>query len=244
MIRTLATMLAIGAALTGCATDGNRPLTRTEKGAMIGVLGGAVVGAMAYKKNRTKGAVVGAIGGGLGGAAVGSYMDSQRRDLEKNLAQEIQAGQARVEKISDQVVLITMTNQTAFDTDSANIKPGFHSTMDKVAGVVVRYGKTTLTVVGHTDNVGSNDYNQKLSERRALSVAQYLEARRVDGLRLATAGKGETVPVASNAASWACPAATRSAGKGEAQPVASNASEAGRQANRRVEIYVEAVVEG
>jgi len=220
MIRTLATMLAIGAALTGCATDGNRPFTRTEKGAVIGALGGAVVGAIAYKKNRTKGAVVGAIGGGLGGAAVGSYMDSQRRDLEKNLAQEIQAGQARVEKISDQVVLITMTNQTAFDTDSANIKPGFHSTMDKVAGVVVRYGKTTLTVVGHTDNVGSNDYNQKLSERRALSVAQYLEARRVDGLRLATAGKGETVPVASNA------------------------SEGGRQANRRVEIYVEAVVEG
>ena len=220
MIRTLATMLAIGVALTGCATDGNRPFTRTEKGAVIGALGGAVVGAIAYKKNRTKGAVVGAIGGGLGGAAVGSYMDSQRRDLEKNLAQEIQAGQARVEKISDQVVLITMTNQTAFDTDSANIKPGFHSTMDKVAGVVVRYGKTTLTVVGHTDNVGSNDYNQKLSERRALSVAQYLEARRVDGLRLATAGKGETVPVASNA------------------------SEGGRQANRRVEIYVEAVVEG
>jgi outer membrane protein OmpA-like peptidoglycan-associated protein len=220
MIQTLATMLAIGVALTGCATDGNRPFTRTEKGAVIGALGGAVVGAMAYKKNRTKGAVVGAIGGGLGGAAVGSYMDSQRRDLEKNLAQEIQAGQARVEKVSDQVVLITMTNQTAFDTDSANIKPGFHSTMDKVAGVVVRYGKTTLTVVGHTDNVGSNDYNQKLSERRALSVAQYLEARRVNGLRLATAGKGE------------------------AQPVASNASEAGRQANRRVEIYVEAVVEG
>jgi outer membrane protein OmpA-like peptidoglycan-associated protein len=86
--------------------------------------------------------------------------------------------------------------------------------------VVVRYGKTTLTVVGHTDNVGTNDYNQKLSERRALSVAQYLEKRRVDGMRLATAGKGETVPVSSNA------------------------SESGRQANRRVEIYLEAVVQG
>jgi outer membrane protein OmpA-like peptidoglycan-associated protein len=84
----------------------------------------------------------------------------------------------------------------------------------------VRYGKTTLTIVGHTDNVGTNDYNQRLSERRALSVAQYLESRRVNGMRLATAGKGETVPVASNA------------------------SESGRQANRRVEIYVEAVVQG
>jgi outer membrane protein OmpA-like peptidoglycan-associated protein len=220
MIRTLATMLAIGAALTGCATDGNRPFTRTEKGAMVGALGGAVVGAMAYKKNRTQGAVLGAVGGGLAGVAVGHYMDQQRQDLEKALAPEIQAGQARVQKVSDQVVLVTMTNQTAFDTDSASVKPGFHSTLNKVANVVVRYGKTTLTVVGHTDNVGTNDYNQKLSERRALSVAQLLESQRVDGMRLATAGKGETVPLASNA------------------------SESGRQANRRVEIYVEAVVQG
>ena len=210
--------LALGLALTGCAQD--RPMTRTQSGALIGALGGAVVGAMAYKKNRTKGAVVGAVGGGLAGAAVGVYMDNQRRDLEKNLAPEIQAGQARVQKLSDQVVLVTMTSQTAFDTDSSAIKPGFHSTLDKLADVVVRYGKTTLTVVGHTDNVGSNAYNQQLSERRALSVAQFLESRRVNGMRLATAGKGET------------------------QAVASNASEAGRQANRRVEIYVEAVVEG
>jgi outer membrane protein OmpA-like peptidoglycan-associated protein len=179
-----------------------------------------VVGAMAYKKNRTKGAVVGAVGGGLAGAAVGNYMDSQRRDLEKNLAPEIQAGQARVQKLSDQVVVVTMTAQTAFDTDSAAVKPGFRSTLDKLADVVVRYGKTTLTVVGHTDSVGSNTYNQKLSEERALSVAQYLESQRVNGMRLATAGKGETVPVANNA------------------------TEAGRAANRRVEIYVEAVVQG
>lgn len=213
-------LLLAAALLAGCATGGDRPMTRAESGALIGALGGAVVGALAYKKNRTKGAVVGAVGGGLAGAAVGTYMDSQRRDLEKNLAPEIQSGQARVQKLSDQVVLITMTSQTAFDTDSAAIQPGFHSTLDKLADVVVRYGKTTLTIVGHTDDVGSNDYNQKLSERRALSVAQFLESRRVDGMRLATAGKGETVPVASNA------------------------SNAGRQANRRVEIYVEAIVQG
>ena len=220
MRKTIAATVAAGLLLGACANDPNRPMTRTQSGALIGALGGAVVGAMAYKKNRTKGAVVGAVGGGLAGAAVGNYMDSQRRDLERNLAPEIQAGQARVQKLSDQVVLVTMTSQTAFDTDSSAIKPGFHSTLDKLADVVVRYGKTTLTVVGHTDNVGSNAYNQQLSERRALSVAQFLESRRVNGMRLATAGKGET------------------------QAVASNASEAGRQANRRVEIYVEAVVEG
>ena len=212
--------LALGLMLAGCAQDPNRPMTHTQSGALIGAIGGAVVGAMAYKKNRTKGAVVGAVGGGLAGVAVGNYMDSQRRDLEKNLAPEIQSGQARVQKLSDQVVLVTMTSQTAFDTDSADIKPAFHSTLDKLADVVMRYGKTTLTVVGHTDDLGSNAYNQKLSERRALSVAQFLESRRVNGMRLATAGRGEL------------------------DPVASNASETGRQANRRVEIYVEAVVQG
>jgi outer membrane protein OmpA-like peptidoglycan-associated protein len=147
-------------------------------------------------------------------------MDNQKRDLEKNLAQEIQSGQARVEKLPNDVVRVTMTNQTAFDVNSAAIKPGFNSTMDKLADVVVRYGKTTLTVVGHTDSTGSDQYNQRLSEQRALSVAQYLETKRVDGMRLALAGKGE------------------------GQPVASNDSEAGRQANRRVEIYLEPVVQG
>jgi outer membrane protein OmpA-like peptidoglycan-associated protein len=220
MNKSCISILVGGALLAGCQTDPNRPMTRTERGAMIGALCGAVVGAMAYKKNRTKCAVVGAVCGGLAGAAVGYYMDSQRRDLEKNLAPEIQAGQARVQKLSDQVVVVTMTAQTAFDTDSAAVKPGFRSTLDKLADVVVRYGKTTLTVVGHTDSVGSNTYNQKLSEERALSVAQYLESQRVNGMRLATAGKGETVPVANNA------------------------TEAGRAANRRVEIYVEAVVQG
>lgn len=210
----------LGALLAGCAQDPNRPRTHTQSGALIGAIGGAVVGAMAYKKNRTKGAVVGAVGGGLAGAAVGNYMDSQKRDLEKNLAPEIQGGQARVQKLSDQVVLVTMTSQTAFGVNSADIQQGFHSTLDKLADVVVRYGKTTLTVVGHTDSTGSTNYNQQLSERRAISVAQYLESRRVNGMRLATAGKGET------------------------QPVASNATESGRAANRRVEIYVEAVVEG
>jgi outer membrane protein OmpA-like peptidoglycan-associated protein len=111
-----------------------------------------------------------------------------------------------------------MTNQTAFDTGSANIKPGFYTTMDKLADVVVRYGKTTLTIVGHTDNVGTSEHNQKLSEERALSVAHYFESKNVNPLRLATWGKGET------------------------DPVASNNSEAGRQANRRVEIYLEPVV--
>ena len=211
-------VVSLAVAVAGCATD--RPLGHRETGSIIGAVGGAVVGAMAYDRNRTKGAVIGAVGGALAGGAVGRYMDDQRRDLEKNLSREIQSGQARVEKLANDVVRITMTNQTAFETDSAEIKPGFHSTMDKLADVVVRYGKTTLTIVGHTDNVGSNSYNQRLSERRAHSVARYLESKQVNSIRLAIAGKGES------------------------QPIVSNNSESGRQANRRVEIYVEPVTQG
>jgi len=198
----------------------DRPFENWEKGAAIGAIGGAVLGATAYRRDRTKGAVIGAVGGGLAGAAVGSYMDSQKRDLEKNLAAEIQAGQAKVDKMPNDIVRITMTSQTAFDTNSTSIKPAFYSTLDKLADVVVRYNKTTLTVVGHTDNVGADKYNEDLSQRRAHSVAQYFESKRVNALRLATAGKGEK------------------------DPVASNSSEAGRQLNRRVEIYVEPVREG
>jgi outer membrane protein OmpA-like peptidoglycan-associated protein len=194
-------------------------MTNMETGAMVGAVGGAVVGAVAYKKNRTKGAIIGAVGGGLAGGAVGAYMDSQKKDLERNLAKEIKAGQVQVQKLPNDVVRITMTNQTAFDVNSTAIKPGFNSTMDKLADVVIRYGKTTLTIVGHTDNSGAAEYNQKLSEGRALSVARYLESKDVNSLRVATSGKGET------------------------QPVASNGSESGRQANRRVEIYVEPVVQ-
>lgn len=221
MKKMSAVVLAMAlAACEGIPRPSDRPFENWEKGAAIGAVGGAVLGAVAYKRDRTKGAVIGAVGGGLAGGAVGAYMDSQKRDLEKNLAREIQAGQARVEKMPNNTVRITMTSQTAFDTDSTAIKPGFHTTLDKLADVVVRYGKTTLTIVGHTDNVGSNQYNQQLSQRRALSVAQYFESKRVDPVRLATVGKGET------------------------EPVASNASEGGRQANRRVEIYVEPVVQG
>jgi outer membrane protein OmpA-like peptidoglycan-associated protein len=220
----LAGLLVVSVVISGCASDGSatgkRGMTNTEMGALIGAAGGAVVGAVAYKKNRTAGAIVGAVGGGLAGGAVGAYMDSQKKDLEKNLSKEIASGQARVEKLPNNVVRITMTNQTAFDVNSSQVKAGFNSTMDKLADVVIRYGKTTLTIVGHTDNTGKPDYNQKLSEERALSVARYFESKNVNPVRLATSGKGET------------------------QPVASNTSESGRQANRRVEIYVEPVVQG
>ena len=207
--------------ITGCATDeyGNpRPMTDAQKGALIGAASGAAIGALAKKDKRSKGALIGAVGGGLAGAAVGSYMDSQKRDLEKVLVPEVQAGAINIAKVNQNNLLVTMTSQTAFAFDSAEISTGFRSTMDKIANVLVRYGKTHLTIVGHTDNVGTHQYNQTLSERRSGAVADYLRAKGVIPQRLVSLGQGET------------------------SPRATNATEEGRRLNRRVEIMVEPIV--
>ena len=219
---TIITLIAAFAAVTtGCATDeyGNRlPMTDAQKGAIMGAVGGAAVGAIGNKSNRNRGALIGAVGGGLAGAAVGSYMDSQKQDLEKVLASEVRAGAIEINKLDQHNLLITMTSQTAFDFDSTAIKPGFYTTMDKIANVLVRYGKTHLTVVGHTDNVGSNQYNQTLSEHRAQAVNDYLRNKGVLVQRLEFLGRGETAPRAANT------------------------TEEGRRLNRRVEIVVEPIV--
>ncbi|HZD20402.1 MAG TPA: OmpA family protein [Burkholderiales bacterium] len=216
-------VVAMTVAMAGCAADGgmgtmNRPYA--EPGILIGAGAGALLGAVAYSSNRSRGALIGAIGGGIAGGAVGAYMDKQRQDLQKALAKEIQLKEARVDEMPNHALRVTMTGDTGFNTNSSEIKPGFHSTMDKIADVVARYGKTTLTVAGHTDDVGSAQYNQQLSERRAQAVAQYLESKRVQPVRLAIVGKGESMPITSNT------------------------TEGGRAENRRVEIYVEPVVEG
>jgi outer membrane protein OmpA-like peptidoglycan-associated protein len=215
-------ILVVTLLVAGCASDGSSPFNRsyTETGAVLGAAGGALLGAVAYSPNRTKGVLVGAVGGALAGGAVGAYMDSQKKDLEKNLANEIKLKQARVDELPNHIVRVTMTGDTGFNTNSTEIKPGFHTTMNKIADVVVRYGKTSLTVAGHTDDVGSAQYNQQLSERRAHAVAQYLESKKVQPVRLQIVGKGESMPIASNA------------------------TEGGRAENRRVEIYVEPIVEG
>ncbi|HEY8552961.1 MAG TPA: OmpA family protein [Burkholderiales bacterium] len=218
-----AALLALSAALglAACATDPygrERPLTDLQRGAIIGAATGAVLGGIAAD-NRKKGILIGAVGGGLAGATVGAYMDRQKQDLEKVLAPERANGAIEIEKLAGEILRVTMTAQTAFAFDSAEISPGFYGTMDKIADVVNRYGKTHLTIVGHTDNVGTDQYNQKLSERRAEAVAQYFAAKGVIPERLAPEGRGESAPRASNT------------------------TPEGRRLNRRVEIYIEPIVE-
>jgi outer membrane protein OmpA-like peptidoglycan-associated protein len=217
----LITIVAFAAFTAGCATDeyGNRrPMSDAQKGAIIGAVSGAAVGAIANKSNRNRGAIIGAVGGGIAGGVVGSYMDSQKKDFEKVLASEVQAGAITIQKVNQNNLLITMTGQTAFDFNSTDIKPGYYTTMDKIANILLRYGKTQLTIVGHTDNVGGDQYNQTLSERRAQAVNDYLLNKGVLIQRLVALGRGETAPRATND------------------------TEDGRRLNRRVEIVVEPII--
>lgn len=216
-------LLAAGIALAGCATDefGNpRPLTETEAGLAIGSAAGAATGALLGSRSADagKGALIGAVGGAIAGGLVGSYMERQRRDFERLLADEIARGDIRVETLADDRLLVGMTSSTAFDVDSTRIKPGFYSTLDKISAVVNKYGKTRLAIAGHTDNTGSEAYNQRLSEERAAAVQSYLLAEQVVPQRLSSIGYGER------------------------SPIASNDTEYGRTLNRRVEITIDPIV--
>lgn len=223
-MRTLLIAMPLSASLllSACATNDlgdSRDLSKTEKGAIVGTVSGAALGAIISHKNRGKGALIGAVGGGLAGGGVGYYMDTQAKDLQRQLQAEIQRGEISVEKRArDNALLVSMTASTGFDTNSAILKPGYTPTLDKIARVLNQYGKTTVTVIGHTDSVGSNEYNQALSEKRALSVLDYFAGQKVSPLRLEAYGRGET------------------------EPRADNSTEAGRTLNRRVELWILPVV--
>ncbi len=220
--RLIVATVALTVGIAGCATKGeygeDRKATRTEKGAVYGAAAGAALGALVSKDNRTKGALIGAVGGAIAGGSVGAYMDSQRKDFEKQLAPELNAGSITIEKKPNDVLLVSMTSDTGFDVNSATIKKGFQPTMLKISKIVNQYGKTHLTIVGHTDSTGSEAYNQSLSERRARSVEDYLLRKKVAPQRLAAVGRGES------------------------QPRADNRTAAGRKLNRRVDIVIEPVV--
>jgi len=202
-------------ALSACATDD--PNARTKAGAGIGAVIGAVIGKQAGGDD---GVLVGAAIGALAGGSVGRYQDQQQAALKVALEQELRTNQVDVQRLNDDVLLVRLSNNASFDFDSAEVKPTFHSTLNKIATQTSTYDKTILHVVGYTDSTGSDSYNQTLSSRRASAVANYLSNDGVMRERLRTEGRGE------------------------AEPRLPNTSEANRATNRRVEIYIKPVVQG
>jgi len=195
-LRTLALATAITLILGGCQTTdpytGEQKTSNTAKGTGIGAVGGAIAGAILGGGKR-KGVLIGAGLGALTGAAVGNYMDRQ----EDQLRAQLQGTGVSVTRVGDSIVL-NMPGNVTFATNSSNISADFYPVLDSVALVINKFEKTYVDVIGHTDNTGAADYNQRLSEARAGSVARYLESQKVLPARIVTMGMGENSPIASN----------------------------------------------
>jgi len=201
----------------GCADD---PYRRTKTGALIGGATGAGLGAIIDKKHRGRGAAIGGAIGVLAGGGVGYYMDRQQREIEAQLAKEMQDHAIEVKRLEDNTLQLNLRSEATFDVNSAVVKPGFQQSLAKVGTILSNYDSTVVHVIGHTDDTGANDYNQRLSERRADAVSGQLHKQGVIQERLLVIGRGEQEPIASNVL-WE-----------------------GRSVNRRVELYLKPVVEG
>ncbi len=216
-VATVTLVLVAALVLASCATDD--PNRRTKAGAGIGAIAGAVIGNQVGGKNKTS-RVLGAAIGALAGGAVGRYQDNQQRDLEAALEEERRQKQIEVERLNDDVLRVSMSDEASFSINSAEIKPAFKGTLDKLAGQMSTYDKTVLHVVGYTDSTGSAEYNQALSRRRAEAVANYLRNDGVMRERLQTEGRG--------ASEFRAP----------------NDTKENRAKNRRVEVYINPIIEG
>ena len=216
-------LIMTGALLMGCknaqksqttetAKTGKTGMNKTEKGVVIGASTGAVIGAMVGNKsnNTAIGAILGATVGGAVGAVIGNKMDKQAKKMEQDLGKT-----ATVERVGEGIKL-TFNSQLLFDYGKTDLKESNKVDLQKFSETLKQYTDTDLLVVGHTDNVGSDAFNQTLSEKRAAAVSNYLASLGISYNRLRTEGKGEL------------------------QPSASNDTEESRSQNRRVEIAISA----
>ncbi len=203
VLTTVTVGLAAGS-LAGCAS-----MNAKEKGAIIGVAGGAAVGGAIGSKNggTARGAIIGAAVGGAAGAIIGHQMDQQAKELEQNIPGAV------VERVGEGIT-VTFDSGLLYDFDAAVVKPAARTNLESLARSLEKYKDTELLIAGHTDSVGTDSYNQQLSERRARAAADYLIGQGVSASRLRTVGMGER------------------------EPVVSNDTDAGRAANRRVEIAI------
>ncbi|MGB8812196.1 MAG: OmpA family protein [Paracoccaceae bacterium] len=207
-------LLSAGAiALAGCVqtTGETAPngQTRTTNGALTGAVIGGLLGATHESgTDRVRNTVIGAGLGALAGGVVGNVLDKQAADLRSQMS-----GNTTVTNNGDYLT-VTMPQDILFATDSANLRPDLSSDIRAVANNLMSYPNSTIEIIGHTDNVGEAAYNQDLSERRAMAVANVLRNSGVPGGRISAIGRGED------------------------QPIASNGTANGRSQNRRVEIII------
>lgn len=199
-------LAVIGLLLSGC-----KSMTRTQKGAVIGTAGGAAAGAVIGRAsgNTALGTVIGATVGGVTGAIIGNQMDKQAEELKKKVPD------ANVERVGEGII-VELSSSILFGFDSSDLSAEARNNLDKMVTVFQTYPDTNIEVQGHTDSKGSESYNQRLSERRASAVTNYLMGKGIPSSRLTIVGYGENAPKYSNE------------------------TEEGRAKNRRVEFMITA----
>lgn len=199
-------LIGLSLVVAGCSS-----MTRTQKGAAAGTATGAAMGAVVGKtaKNPALGAIIGAVVGGTAGALIGHQMDKQAEEIRKNVPD------AQVMRVEEGIV-VEFSSKVLFAFDKSDLTAESRTSLDKLTVVLVNYPDTNIEIQGHTDSKGTDSYNQGLSERRALSVYQYLTGKGISANRLTIKGFGEQYPKYTND------------------------TEDGRQQNRRVEFLITA----
>jgi outer membrane protein OmpA-like peptidoglycan-associated protein len=202
--------------LGGCASTGQNGTesdnSRTTAGAILGGIVGGIIANNTGKQSTGKTAV-GVIAGAAVGGAIGNAMDEKERKI-RQIAAERDAKDMEVERVREDLLRVSVSSEASFDFDRFEIKPEFKPTLNKVAGVLRDDPNVRISIIGFTDSIGSEEYNLRLSQRRADATADYLISQGVSQSQIVTEGLGEQ------------------------QPRASNETEAGRAQNRRVEIYL------
>lgn len=211
-IGTVLFALVLIISLTNCKAVQNA--NNKQKGAVIGAAGGAVIGAIIGNNvgkggNGELGAVIGGVVGGTAGVLIGAKMDKQAQKIEEEIPG------AKVERIDDAIVVTFDENSGVyFATDMYNINTASQTTLNKLSTIFIEYPDTNILVVGHTDSVGSEDYNMTLSKNRAYAVTNYLVGKGLSSGRFTT--------------NWF----------GEVQPMHDNSTTEGRARNRRVNVAI------
>jgi len=203
---SLVMILSAALILSGCAS-----WNKTQKGAVVGTAAGGGMGAIIGKVsgNTALGAIIGAAVGGATGAVIGHKMDKQAEAIKNTVPD------AKVERVGEGIV-VEFSSNILFGFDKSLLSFDAKANLDKLVTVLNEYKDTDIELQGHTDNKGSESYNQNLSEKRAQTVSGYLTAKGISSGRLNIKGFGESAPKYDND------------------------TESGRTQNRRVEFLITA----
>ncbi|HTD94788.1 MAG TPA: OmpA family protein [Chitinophagaceae bacterium] len=188
MRKPLTAIVALAILMSSC-----KNMNKTQKGAAIGTAGGAAVGAVIGKVagNTALGAILGATVGGVTGAVIGKKMDKQAEEIKNEVPG------AKVERVGEGIV-VEFNSQILFGFDKSDLSAEAKTNLNDLVTILNKYPDTNIEIQGHTDNQGTDDYNEKLSDRRASAVSSYLRSNGITSGRVTTKGYGESAPKYSN----------------------------------------------